>query len=52
MGSDGVSHEVMPWGETNDGGGILKTIDVHIVRSQLTSGEDKPRSSSVEKLVG
>ncbi|KAH8696030.1 hypothetical protein BGW36DRAFT_359889 [Talaromyces proteolyticus] len=31
--------------------GILKTTDIHIIRSQPPNGDDNPRSSSVEKLV-
>lgn len=48
--SDGYSGEVTPWPPSNSG--ILKTTDVHIVRSQPAGDDEKPRSSSVEKLVG
>ncbi|KIM97019.1 hypothetical protein OIDMADRAFT_58562 [Oidiodendron maius Zn] len=53
MNSDGGSGngDMTTWGD--NGGGIMKTTDVHIVRSQpINSGDGKLHSSSVEKLVG
>jgi hypothetical protein len=55
MNSDGASGhgDVNPWVTGGNGRGILKTTDVHIVRSQpINNSDNKPRSSSVEKLVG
>lgn len=48
--SDGGSGEMTPW--PGNSGGIMKTTDVHIVRSHpMNTSDNKTRSSSVEKLV-